>query len=114
VANIHYVDRSAIKDFTQFFEKTMGPLLTSTGARVIAAFETEPATNTFQRLPVRDSETVLIWLAAFQEIRQYDDHVTALRHSPDWRKHAPPDILRQFSRKPEVLKLTTTPGSQLK
>lgn len=114
VANIHYVDRSAIKDFTQFFEKTMEPVLTSTGAPVIAAFETEPATNTFQRLPVRDSETVLIWLAAFQETRQYDDHVTALRHSPDWRKHAPPDILRQFSRKAEVLKLTPTPRSQLK
>jgi hypothetical protein len=113
VANIHYVDRSAIKDFTQFFEKTMNPVLTNTGAHVIAAFETEAARNTFSRLPVRESETVLIWLAAFRDTRQFGDHVTALRDSPDWREHAPQDVLRQFSRKPEVLKLTPTPRSQL-
>lgn len=114
VANIHYVDRSAIKDFTQFFEKTMDPVLKSTGAHVIAAFETDPTKNTFLKLPVRESETVLIWLTSFRDARQFEDHVTALRRLPDWRKHARPDVLRQFSRKPEVLKLAPTPRSQLK
>ncbi len=112
-AFIHYVDSSAIRDFTQFFENTMNPVLANTGAHVIATFETEPATNTFSRLPVRESETVLIWLAAFRDTRQFEDHVTALHHLPDWRKHAPQDVLRQFSRKPEVLKLAPTPRSQL-
>lgn len=82
VANIHYVDRSAINNFTQFFEKMMNPLLTKTGACVIAAFETETARNSFSRLPVRESETVLIWLAAFRNTRQFEDHVTALRDRP--------------------------------
>jgi hypothetical protein len=113
VANIHYVDSSAIEIFTQFFEKTMSPELTNTGAHVIAAFETEPATNTFSRLPVRENETVLVWLAAFRDARHFEDHVTALRDLPDWRKQAPQDVLRQFSRKPEVLKLAPTPRSQL-
>jgi hypothetical protein len=113
VANIHYVDHSAIESFAQFFEKTMIPVLTNTGARVIAAFETEAAANTFSRLPVREGETVFIWLTAFRDARQFEEHVTALRDSPDWRKHAPEDVLRQFSRKPEVLKLAPTPGSQL-
>ena len=112
VANIHYVDRSAIHDFTQFFEKTMRPALTNTGAEVIATFETEAARNTFPRLPVREGETVLIWLAAFRDARHFEDHVAALRDSPDWRKDAPPDVLRQFSRKPEVLKLAPTPRSR--
>ena len=113
VANIHYVDRSAIHGFTQFFEKTMRPALTNTGAEVIAAFETEAARNTFSRLPVREGETVLIWLAAFRDTRQFEEHVMALRDSPDWRKHAPQHVLRQFSRKPEVLRLAPTPRSQL-
>jgi len=113
VANIHYVDSSAIESFAQFFEKTMNPALTIAGAHVIAAFETEAATNTFSRLPVRECETVLVWLAAFRDARHFEDHVAALRDSPDWRRHAPQDVLRQFSRKPEVLKLAPTPRSQL-
>jgi quinol monooxygenase YgiN len=113
VANIHYVDSSAIEDFAQFFEKTMNPVLTMTGAHVIAAFETEAATNTFTKLPVREGETVLIWLAAFPDARHFEGHLAALRDSPDWRKHAPQDVLRQFSRKPEVLRLAPTPRSQL-
>jgi hypothetical protein len=113
VANIHYVDRPALENFAQFFEKTMNPALTITGAHVIAAFETEVATNTFSRLPVREGETVFVWLDAFPDARHFEDHVTALRDSPDWRRHAPEDVLRQFSRKPEVLRLMPTPRSQL-
>jgi quinol monooxygenase YgiN len=113
-ANIHYVDRSAIENFAQFFEKTMNPALAMAGARVIAAFETEAATNTFSRLPVREGETVFIWLAVFRDASHFEDHVAMLRDSPDWRRHAPQDVLRQFSRKPEVLRLTPTARSQLR
>ncbi|HEY1994206.1 MAG TPA: hypothetical protein VGG81_07365, partial [Edaphobacter sp.] len=113
VANIHYVDRSAISEFAQFFDKTMRPALTNTGAEVIAVFETEAASNTFPRLPVREGETVLVWLAAFRDASHFEDHVAALRDSPDWRKDAAPEVLRQFSRKPEILKLAPTPRSRL-
>src|SRR6266481_4770439 len=113
VANIHYVDGTAIENFTRFFKTTMTPALTITGAHVIAAFVTEAATNTFPRLPVRQCETVLVWLAAFRDARHFEEHVAVLRDSPDWRKHAPQDVLRQFSRKPEVLRLAPTPRSQL-
>jgi NIPSNAP len=113
VANIHYVDCSAIENFARFFEKTMNPALAIAGAHVIAAFETEAATNTFSRLPVRQGEAVLVWLAAFRDAGHFEDHLAALRDSPDWRKHAPQDVLRQFSRKPEILRLTPTPRAQL-
>jgi hypothetical protein len=113
VANIHYVDSCAIENFAQFFEKTMTPALTIAGAHVIATFVTEAATNTFSRLPVREGEIVLVWLAAFRDARYFEDHVAALRDSPDWRKHAAQDVLRQFSRKPEVLRLAPTPHSRL-
>jgi hypothetical protein len=114
VVNLHYVDSSAIGGFAQFFEKTMIPVLTNTGAHILAAFETEAAANTFSRLPVRERESVFIWLAAFRDSRQFEEHVTALRDLPDWRKDAPQDVLRQFSRKPEVLKLAPTPRSKLR
>ena len=113
VVTIQYVDRSAIDSFAQFFETTMKPALTGAGAHIIAAFETEPARNTFPRLPVREGDTVFVWLAAFGDAGQYKGHLAALRDSPDWRMHAPADVLRQFSRKPEVLKLAPTPRSQL-
>jgi hypothetical protein len=114
VANIHYVDRSAIESFAQFFERTMKPALTNTGARVIAVFETEAAKNTFTRLPVREGETVLVWLAVFRDAGHFEEHAAALRDSPDWRKDAPQDVLRQFARRAEVLKLAPTPRSQLR
>jgi len=114
VVNIHYVDRAAVDSFAQFFEKRMKPALTNTGALLIAAFETEPAKNTFSRLPVREGETVFVWLSAFRDAGHYEDHMAALHDSPDWREHAAEDVLRQFSRKPEVLKLTPTPRSYLK
>ena len=113
VANVHYVESAAMENFAQFFEETMNPALTIAGAHIIAAYETEAAANTFSRLPVREGETVLVWLTAFRDAGQFEKHVKALRELPDWRKHAPQDVLRQFSRKPEVLKLAPTPGSQL-
>ncbi len=114
VVNIHYVDSSAIEGFARFFERTMKPALTNTGGQVIAAFETEAAKNTFARLPVREGETVLVWLAVFRDAGHFDDHVAGLRDSPDWRNHAPQDVLRQFARRAEVLKLAPTPRSQLR
>jgi NIPSNAP len=114
VVNIHYVDGSAIESFGQFFEKVMCPVLTSTGARIIAAFESEAATNTFSRLPVREGETVFVWLAVFRDAGHFEEHAACLRNSPDWRKDAPQDVLRQFARKAEVLKLAPTPRSQLR
>jgi hypothetical protein len=113
VVNIHYVDRSGLESFAQFFETNMRPALANAGAGILAAFETEPARNTFPRLPVREGETVFVWLAAFRNAREFENHVRVLRDSPDWRKDAPGDVLRQFSRKPEVLRLAPTPRSQL-
>jgi hypothetical protein len=113
VVNIHYVDRSGLESFAQFFETNMRPAVTNAAAEILAAYETEPARNTFPRLPVREGETVFVWLAAFRDARTFENYVTALRDSPDWRKDAPADVLRQFSRKPEVLKLAPTPLSQL-
>ncbi len=102
VTSIHYVESAAMEEFGRFFDEAMSPTLAATSAPVLASFKTEAATNTFSRLPVREGESVLIWLASFRDAEQYDEHVEALRNGTDSREHVPPGVLRQFARKPEV------------
>ena len=113
VVNIHYVTNSALEEFANFFEQMMKPRLAETGAHVIASFRTEAAPNTFPKLPVREGETVFVWLAAFKDMDRYRQHLTTLRGGPDWREHASETIFRQLARKPEVLLLSPSPHSQL-
>lgn len=114
IANIRYVTSSAIEEFAKFFDQMMKPRLTETGARVIASFRTEDAPNTFSKLPVREGETVFVWLAAFPDMDHYRQHLATLHAGPDWREHAPEDVIHQFARKPEVLLLAPTPHAQLR
>ncbi len=113
VANIHYVTAPAIDAFAEFFDRKIRPRLAATGARIIASFQSENAPNTFPKLPVREGETVFVWLAAFPDMSHYRQHLAALRTGPDWREQAPENLLHQFARKPEVLLLAPTPHSQL-
>jgi NIPSNAP len=113
VANIHYVESGALEEEVQFFERAMKPLLEGAGARVLAVFETEAAANTFARLPVREGGSVLVWLAAFRDEKEYRAHVLALRDGADWREQASASVLCQLARKPEVLMLAPTPRARL-
>ena len=103
----------AIDAFAEFFNQKMRPCLAATSAHIFASFQSENAPNTFPRLPVREGETVFIWFAAFPDMSHYRQHLAALRAGPDWREHAPENLLHQFARKPEVLLLAPTPHSQL-
>lgn len=113
VVNIQYLMDSAMEDFAKFFEQAIQPRLLETGAHRIAAFQTEHAPNTYPKLPVREEETVFVWLAAFPDMDHYLRSLAALRAGPDWREHAPENVLHQFARKPEVLLLAPTSHSQL-
>jgi hypothetical protein len=113
VVNIHYVESGAMEEFVQFFEGAMKPLLEGAGALVLAMLKTEAAANNFARLPVREDESVLVWLAAFRDVDEYRTHVLALRDGPDWREQAPANVLRQLARKPEILMLAPTPRARL-
>lgn len=113
LANIHYVTSEAIDAFAEFFDQKIRPCLAATGAQLFASFQTENAPNTFPRLPVREGDTVFVWLAAFPDGHRYRQHLAALCAGSDWREHAPENLLHQFARKPEVLLLAPTPHSQL-
>jgi len=49
------------------FEGQVRPDLERTGAQVLGWWVTEPAINTFPRLPVREGVRVLVWLATYPD-----------------------------------------------
>lgn len=49
------------------FQQAVEPSLRAAGATSVIAFVTEASVNTFPRLPVREGEQVLVWLAVFAD-----------------------------------------------
>jgi len=104
VARLYYVETTALESFTAFFNTIMRSAIERAGIRVLATFATENSTNTFPALPVRENETVFAWFA-----RAGEPHGD-IEYS---REMAPPDVMRQLARKPELLRLAPTARSLL-
>jgi hypothetical protein len=68
-----------------FFDATLVPLLTSAGARWLATLVTEPAENTFPRLPVRAGEHVVACFTAFASSDTVLRHAARLEASASWQ-----------------------------
>ena len=64
------------------FDRLAQPVLREAGARIEATFVTERGPNTFARLPVREGETVFVWLASFQDELDYSIHLDRLAQMP--------------------------------
>jgi quinol monooxygenase YgiN len=111
VATIYYLDASAQDDFVDFFERTVKPALTNTGASVSAYFVTESSANNFPALPVREGENVFVWFSCFRDQAAYENYVVALPNSAHSRE-ASEELAHRLRRKPELLKLSPTARSQ--
>jgi NIPSNAP len=98
--------------FAAFFTTEAAPLLIEAGARIDAAFVTETSPNTFQRLPVREGETVFVWTSAFADTERYEEHVARLGRSPHWCDQVFPALDRQLWRPLETARLEPTAGSR--
>jgi hypothetical protein len=86
--------------------------LAASGAPPVAVLVTEPAVNTFPRLPVREGETVLVWIATWDDAAACDRHAAAAASAPAWR--AAITALAPHLRRPlEVLRLAPTARSAL-
>jgi hypothetical protein len=66
IAGIHRLRQAADASIVSQFEDRVKPMLRHEGVRVNAAFVTEPAANTFKRLPVREGEYVLVWFGTLE------------------------------------------------
>ena len=113
VATIYYFDAPVSAGFVEFFEQTLKPAVTDTGASILACFVTENSENTFPALPVREGENVFVWLARFNDQTAYELYVAAPGRAPRWRDGISGELARRLKQAPEVLKLSPTARSRL-
>lgn len=71
-------------DFATRFEIETACLMTA-DARLLAAFVTEHAENSFPRLPVRADENVFISITGFASAEAHARHKATLVASPAWQ-----------------------------
>ncbi len=113
VATIYYFDAPVDAGFVEFFEKTVKPEVSSSGATVLTFLVTEHSENTFPALPVREGENVFVWFARFNDPAAYERHIAALTQYPRWRDQISKELARRLKREPEILKLSPTMRSLL-
>src|SRR5262249_49874140 len=65
VATVYALAKDRAEGFRPWFARTARPALERAGITPIAALETNPVPNDFPRLPVREGETVFVWLTRF-------------------------------------------------
>jgi hypothetical protein len=99
--------------FAAYFETSIRPLLEQASARVLATLVTERSANTFPRLPVREGETVFVWLSCFPSQGAYEAHLSALAACDAWTGTTLPEMDRRTWRPNEVSRLTPTARSLL-
>jgi hypothetical protein len=114
VAAVYPVDRVDADEFKRWFERDMKPALAQAGIDVSGWFETEPTPNNFPRLPVREGEHVLIWIARFAERKSGDAALRELTRSPLWRDTLGPGLRRRLQGMPQLLRLEPTARSLLR
>jgi quinol monooxygenase YgiN len=113
VATIYYLNEPAETNFVQYFANTLEPVLTQTGASILAYFVTENSANNFPALPVREGEHVLVSFMRFQDQDAYERHLAALSQSQQWCNKISNELTRRLKRAPEILKLSPTARSLL-
>ncbi|HMG00087.1 MAG TPA: hypothetical protein VK560_02490, partial [Gemmatimonadaceae bacterium] len=114
VATIYYFTAPVAPDFINFFEHTLRPVIEGLDATISASFMTENSENTFAALPVRQAENVFVWFSTFPDLAAYENYLTALSRSEEWRSEVSTALMRFLERAPEVLRLSPTARSQLR
>jgi hypothetical protein len=99
--------------FTEFFDSIMRPLISEVDGAVLAALISETQPNDFLKLPVREHESVFVWLTRFPDVGAETMFTQSLARRSGWRDKVPELLWPALMRKPEVLRLSPTPRSRL-
>ncbi|CDX27949.1 conserved hypothetical protein [Mesorhizobium plurifarium] len=111
--SIHHLQPGIEAGFAERFRAEAAPLLAANGARLLGAFISEHAENTFPRLPVRAAENVFVIVTGFDDVDVHAGHQAALAASPAWQ--AADETMTAVSTKPvETLRLAPTSRSLLR
>lgn len=114
VATLYSFDHPVEPAFLSWFEADVVPVLARAGATVLARYQSEPAPNTFPRLPVREGENVFVWFAAYPDAEAHAAFVRALERLPEWTAQLEPRLRSQTKGEPERLVLAPTRRSALR
>ena len=109
---ICYFEQPATPEFIHYFEKTIQPVLTNTGAEVLAYFVTEESPNSYPRLAIREGEHVFVWFTKFRDEESHKRQNEALAESKDWAE-VMASLKKKFNSKLEVMRLKPTARSWL-
>jgi quinol monooxygenase YgiN len=113
-ATIYYFDLRVDKNFIDFFERGLKPILVESGASLLACLVTEERKNTFTALPVREDENVFVWFSRFGNTAALDHYSVAMDQSRKWREEVAKVLKERLKKPPEVLKLSPTSRSHLR
>lgn len=114
VAEIRYLHPDTAAVFQAFAAERIIPRMRAAGARVLATLATEASPNSFPKLPIREGETVHVTFLGFAGEPAHRTWQATLAAGPDWRDRAPEALLPEFSRKPELIRLSPTKRSPLR
>ncbi|TPJ75081.1 NIPSNAP family protein [Mesorhizobium sp. B2-7-1] len=108
--SIHHLQPGKEAGFTERFRTEAVPQLAANGARLLGAFMTESAENTFPRLPVRTGENVFLSAIGFDNEDGHALSRAPLAASPALRAF---QRSAELARPTEVLRLSPTARSLL-
>jgi hypothetical protein len=108
-ATVFYLKDEAGPQLLELARGLMSDVLRSAGADVLGWYVTEPAENSFPRLPVRTGEPVLVGLAMFQDAAAFN----AFAASGAWGREVAPLLDGFLARPPESHRLAPTPRSAI-
>ena len=114
VAAVYPVDGADADEFKRWFDRDMRPALQQAGIHIAGWFETDPTPNNFPRLPVREGEHVLVWIARFGDRKSGDAALHELTRTPLWRNTLGPGLQRRLHGTPQLLRLEPTARSRLR
>jgi hypothetical protein len=111
VATVHAFAQPVDEAFVRWFDQEALPRIAKAGATVLGRFVTEPATNTFPALPVREGENVFVWFAAYPDAAAAQAPLDSIS---GWREHVQPRLARSAPGAPERMVLEPTRRSLLR
>lgn len=100
--------------FRTFVRDRLARHVEASGGEVEAELASAASPNNFPRLPVREGESVFVWLARFADEEAERVFARTLHRLSGWRDGAPEPLLPALMRKPEVLRLSPTARSPLR
>lgn len=112
VSTTYLLARPAEDEFVAVFEDRARPALESAGADIVGYFVTEPSTNDFPALPVREGLNAFVWFERFADEAAYGAFLSTLGRSTVWRDVAE-SVARDLSAPIETRVLRPTRRSRL-